>query len=101
MDSKSDFPQLLRDYRKKNGLSRRELASRLGVTYDSVVGYELGRHLPSPLTRNRIIQEIGCEPETIPHGKSGAWFESSPMKKEEQEVADQNHKIIINFLKYK
>ena len=101
MNVQTDFPQLLRDYRQKNGLSRRELASRIGVTYDSIVGYELGRHLPSPLTRNKIIQEMGCEPETIPQGKRGAWFEKSPLTDEEQKFAAQNHDILINFLKYR
>ncbi len=37
MDSKSDFPKLLRDYRKENGLTQRSLAAKLGLSYNSVV----------------------------------------------------------------
>ena len=38
MESKSDFSNLLKDYRKKNGLTQKAFASLVGLSYDTIIG---------------------------------------------------------------
>ena len=54
MESKSDFSNLLKDYRKKNGLTQKAFASLVGLSYDTIIGYEHGRSKPSPVARKKM-----------------------------------------------
>lgn len=53
MESKSNFPNLLKDYRKKKGLTQKTFASLVGLSYDTIIGYENGRSKPSPVARKK------------------------------------------------
>ena len=98
MDSKSDFPKLLRDYRKENGLTQRSLAAKLGLSYNSVVDYENGRSIPSPQSREVIAQKTGIDISRIPQGKRGAKTAFSPLTEQEQLFAEQQHDIVVKYL---
>ena len=56
MESNSDFSNLLKDYRKKNGLTQKAFASLVGLSYDTIIGYEHGRSKPSPVARKKIAE---------------------------------------------
>lgn len=100
MDSKSDFPKLLRDYRKENGLTQRSLAAKLGLSYNSVIDYENGRSIPSPKSREVIAQKTGIDISRIPQGKRGAKTVFSPLTEQEQLFAEQQHDIVVKYLLY-
>lgn len=74
MESKSDFSNLLKDYRKKNGLTQKAFASLVGLSYDTIIGYEHGRSKPSPVARKKIAEKTGIEIALIPQGKK--WCEN-------------------------
>ncbi|HZT67034.1 MAG TPA: helix-turn-helix domain-containing protein [Acidimicrobiales bacterium] len=52
---------LLREARKRAGLSQVELAKRAGVTQSVVSAYESGARQPSLPTLQRLVQATGCE----------------------------------------
>ena len=96
MESKSDFSNLLKDYRKKNGLTQKAFASLVGLSYDTIIGYEHGRSKPSPVARKKIAEKTGIEIALIPQGKNGAKIDySEPLTDEEREFAEINHSEII------
>ena len=102
MESKSDFSNLLKDYRKKNGLTQKAFASLVGLSYDTIIGYEHGRSKPSPVARKKIAEKTGIEIALIPQGKNGAKIDySEPLTDEEREFAEINHSEIWKFLRIK
>lgn len=102
MESKSNFPNLLKDYRKKKGLTQKTFASLVGLSYDTIIGYENGRSKPSPVARKKIAEKTGIEIALIPHGKTGAKIDySEPLTDEEREFAEINHSEIWKFLRIK
>lgn len=54
-----DAVQLLRDARRRAGLSQRELAVRAGVSQPAVARLESGRHSPSLATLERLLSACG------------------------------------------
>ena len=50
------FSELLKQCRKKQGVSQAELASRLGVTQQAVGKWESGKSSPDPSTVARIAE---------------------------------------------
>ena len=50
------FSELLKQCRKKQGVSQAELASRLGVTQQAVGKWESGKSSPDPTTVARIAE---------------------------------------------
>ena len=66
MESKSNFPNLLKDYRKKKGLTQKTFASLVGLSYDTIISYGNGRSKPSPVARKKIAEKTGIEIALIP-----------------------------------
>jgi transcriptional regulator with XRE-family HTH domain len=56
-----DAAQLVRDARRRAGLTQRELAARAGVTQPSVARVEGGRHNVSVATLERLLDACGEE----------------------------------------
>lgn len=56
-----DFPVRLQLTRRRMGLSQAELATRLGVSADSVWEWENGNHQPSPRHRKKLDALIAQE----------------------------------------
>ena len=54
------FSELLKQCRKKQGVSQAELASRLGVTQQAVGKWESGKSSPDPSTVARVFAEEGA-----------------------------------------
>mgnify|MGYP002092707729 FL=1 len=50
------FSELLKQCRKKQGISQAELASKLGVTQQAVGKWESGKSSPDPSTVARIAE---------------------------------------------
>lgn len=50
------FSELLKECRKKQGVSQAELAARLGVTQQAVGKWESGKSSPDPSTVARIAE---------------------------------------------
>jgi transcriptional regulator with XRE-family HTH domain len=55
----------LRAARETAGLSRRELASRLGWAESSVANLENGQRVPSLDRIHQVATAIGCDPRSI------------------------------------
>ena len=55
----------LRAAREAAGLTRRELAERLGVGYGSISNVELGTDTPTLDLIHRMAVAIGCDPHSI------------------------------------
>ena len=53
------FSELLKQCRKKQGISQAELAARLGVTQQAVGKWESGKSSPDPSTVARIAGILG------------------------------------------
>ena len=51
----------IKELREAKGLSRHDLAKRLGVDLSSVLNWESGKHMPRVATRARISQFFGCD----------------------------------------
>lgn len=53
----------LREARERAGLSKSELARRLGVALNTVWGWEAhGAHPRDPETRRQVVELVGCDP---------------------------------------
>lgn len=46
MPSEIDYPRLLRDIRSATGLTQQQLAEEISATFQSVNGWENGKHKP-------------------------------------------------------
>jgi len=49
-----DIQKLIRDLRKRTGLSQEKFAAKLGVTFPTINRWENGRAKPSPLAMKQI-----------------------------------------------
>jgi putative transcriptional regulator len=49
-----DIPRLVRELRKRTGLTQEKFAAKLGVTFPTINRWENGRAKPSPLAMQRI-----------------------------------------------
>ena len=50
--------EVIRYYRKKGRISQKELAEQAGLSANSMVGIELGRHVPSEEALNKISKSL-------------------------------------------
>ena len=50
----------LRDLRVDRGLTQEQLAAELGVTRQTISGYETGQYAPSRYTQIRIMHALEC-----------------------------------------
>ena len=65
----TDFPSALKEWRENLGLTKTELARRIGVTYSALFHYEAGNANPSTLAA-KALAELGFPPEKIPACRS-------------------------------
>jgi putative transcriptional regulator len=54
LNAQTDIPQLIRELRKRTGLTQEKFAAKLGVTFPTINRWENGRAKPSPLAMQRI-----------------------------------------------
>ncbi len=59
MNDQADIPRLVRELRKRTGLTQEKFAAKLGVTFPTINRWENGRAKPSPLAMQRIEDLIG------------------------------------------
>ncbi len=59
------FPNAIREYRLKAGLSQRKLAALLGRSNDAVSSWERGLHLPSVPQLMRMAKVLGTLAESL------------------------------------
>lgn len=62
MNTQADLSRLVRELRKRTGLTQEKFAARLGVTYPTINRWEHGRAKPSPLALKQIedlLQGLG------------------------------------------
>ena len=59
MSAPVDIPQLVRELRKRTGLTQEKFAAKLGVTFPTINRWENGRAKPPPLAMQRIEDLIG------------------------------------------
>lgn len=58
-----DAAELVRDARRRGGLTLRALAARAGTSHSTLAAYESGRTVPTADTLWRIVRAAGFEPE--------------------------------------
>ena len=76
MTAPLDYALLIKQIRSTAGFTQEQLASKLGVTFGTVNGWENGKHIPSPLAAKQIVRtatELGIVTE---HSKTAV--ENSP-----------------------
>ena len=54
MNRQADIPRLVRELRKRTGLTQEKFAAKLGVTFPTINRWENGRAKPSPLAMHRL-----------------------------------------------
>jgi len=54
LNTQADIPRLIRELRKRTGLTQEKFAAKLGVTFPTINRWENGRAKPSPLAMQRI-----------------------------------------------
>ena len=59
LSAQADIPRLVRELRKRTGLTQEKFAAKLGVTFPTINRWENGRAKPSPLAMQRIEDLIG------------------------------------------
>jgi putative transcriptional regulator len=62
LKAQPDLAQLVRELRKRTGLTQEKFAAKLGVTFPTINRWENGRTKPSPLALKQIedlIRELG------------------------------------------
>lgn len=80
------FSELLKQCRKKQGVSQAELASRLGVTQQAVGKWESGKSSPDPSTVARIAELLNTTADYLlglyrPDAETFSWdCDTTPVK---------------------
>ena len=54
MNAQADIPRLVREIRKRTGLTQEKFAAKLGVTFPTINRWENDRAKPSPLAMQKI-----------------------------------------------
>jgi len=54
LNAQADIPRLVREIRKRTGLTQEKFAAKLGVTFPTINRWENDRAKPSPLAMQRI-----------------------------------------------
>jgi transcriptional regulator with XRE-family HTH domain len=57
--------KVLRELRRRKGLSQKDLAGKSGVGQDTISGIEAGRHEPRPSTLRKLADALGVEVEDL------------------------------------
>jgi len=60
---------LLKQLRRQQALSLRELGDRTGIAYDTINRLELGKQQAQPRTIRRLADALGVEPRALMRGK--------------------------------
>jgi transcriptional regulator with XRE-family HTH domain len=63
-------PDWLREKRKELGLSREELAEKIGVSFNSIRFYEEGNRRPAIHTLEKLAKALGVKMDDLFNGKS-------------------------------
>jgi transcriptional regulator with XRE-family HTH domain len=54
LNAQANIPRLVRELRKRTGLTQEKFAAKLGVTFPTINRWENGRTKPSPLATQKI-----------------------------------------------
>jgi putative transcriptional regulator len=54
LNAQANIPRLVRELRKRTGLTQEKFAAKLGVTFPTINRWENGRTRPSPLAMQKI-----------------------------------------------
>ena len=54
LNAQANIPRLVRELRKRTGLTQEKFAAKLGVTFPTINRWENGRTKPSPLAMQKI-----------------------------------------------
>jgi transcriptional regulator with XRE-family HTH domain len=54
LNAQANIPRLVRELRKRTGLTQEKFAAKLGVTFPTINRWENGRAKPSPLAMQKI-----------------------------------------------
>jgi transcriptional regulator with XRE-family HTH domain len=68
LNARPDMPRLIRELRRRTGLTQEKFAAKLGVTFPTINRWENGRARPSPLALQRIeelIRTMGRDGEDL------------------------------------
>ena len=65
MAKKNTLAWRIKDLRKHKGLTQKQLASELGISYNSVIDYENGRREPNAKALVRLEQFFGVSGEYL------------------------------------
>lgn len=71
MKAQNDIPHLVRELRKRVGLSQEKFAAKLGVTAPTINRWENGRAKPSPLAYSqleKLVRKLGKEGTNLLQG---------------------------------
>lgn len=99
--TKENFPQMLKEWRKANGLSQHGLAEKIGVAKSAVSFYERGIYCPSTETAVKLA-ELGFDeiPDGLVHRVRCTELKK-PLTIEEQRFAEEHHQLVYTFLIHK
>lgn len=59
------FPDNLAHYRKKNGITQKQLAEDVGISRTMIAHYEMGIKVPNIITGVMIAKRLGTTIETL------------------------------------
>jgi putative transcriptional regulator len=59
LNAQANIPRLVREFRKRTGLTQEKFAAKLGVTFPTINRWENGRAKPSPLAMQKIEELLG------------------------------------------
>jgi putative transcriptional regulator len=54
LNAQANIPRLVRELRKRTGLTQEQFAAKIGVTFPTINRWENGRAKPSPLATQKI-----------------------------------------------
>ncbi len=57
-DMREEVRAWLQEYRRRAGLSQRQMANRMAMSYPTIANWERGRHWPTPL-HIKILNNLG------------------------------------------
>ena len=94
--TKEEFPRRLREWRKANGLTSKELGKLLGLSEWAIHNYEQGKSIPSKEIADKLASICGMN--DIPHGRHCIYRNSNPFSNEERKFAEEHHGIVYHYL---
>lgn len=95
---------LIREARRRAGLSQAELAARVGTSQPAIARYERARSMPDISTLHRIVQACGLELrlELTERDEQRAAGEDAALERtvEERVLANTRHAELIHALRH-